>query len=406
MRVRKFEGATMRDAIAKVKAELGDQAVIISTRQVRRGLLGTAIEISAAIDTDDVEPAPAPSFDGPSSGGPQTSAHAQAAQAHAAHAQAQTAQEVEKQVGPLRSEIRSLRALVRTSGESRGTSELRNEVAALRRLVEDLHKTNAALAARASAPASAPASPPTTAPRTRATTQYEAAAAAPRSRPAAPTAAPSPQDGPLTASSTGHIIMLVGPTGAGKTTTIAKLAARAALIDNRRVGVVTLDNYRVGGVEQIRTFTDLIGVPLQVAENPSELAGMLDPSSELTLIDTAGRSPRDHAAIDELAHHIEGLDIEVHLVIPAGATAGQVDELVQRYSALAPSRLLFTKLDEYDRAPELALAPARTRLPITWITTGQAVPEDIEQPTSARVLELASSGLGGPDTRNRSHRAA
>ena len=66
MRVRKFEGATMRDAIAKVKAELGDQAVIISTRQVRRGLLGTAIEISAAIDTDDVEPAPPPSLDGPS----------------------------------------------------------------------------------------------------------------------------------------------------------------------------------------------------------------------------------------------------------------------------------------------------------------------------------------------------
>jgi flagellar biosynthesis protein FlhF len=200
--------------------------------------------------------------------------------------------------------------------------------------------------------------------------------------------------------------MLVGPTGAGKTTTIAKLAARAALIDGRRVGVVTLDNYRVGGVEQIRTFTDLIGVPLQVAENPSELGGLIDPSHDLTLIDTAGRSPRDHAAIDELAHHIDGLDIEVHLVIPAGATASHVDELVQRYSALAPVRLLFTKLDEYDRAPELALAPARTRLPITWVTTGQAVPEDIEQPTSARVLELASSGLGGPDNRNRSHRAA
>jgi flagellar biosynthesis protein FlhF len=402
MRVRKFEGATMRDAIAKVKAELGDQAVIISTRQVRRGLLGTAIEISAAIDTDDVQPAPPPSFDGPSTGGPaaQPPAQVQAAQA------AQAAQEVEKQVAPLRSEIRSLRALVRTSGESRGTTELRSEVATLRRLVEELHKANAALTAQ---PPRAPArrdAIPTAAPRTRATTQYEVAAAPPAPR--APAPAASPYDGPLTASSTGHLVMLVGPTGAGKTTTIAKLAARAALIDGRRVGVVTLDNYRVGGVEQIRTFTDLIGVPLQVAENPSELGGLIDPSHDLTLIDTAGRSPRDRAAIDELAHHIDGLDIEVHLVIPAGATAAQVDELVQRYSALAPARLLFTKLDEYERAPELALAPARTRLPITWITTGQAVPEDIEQPTSARVLELASSGLGDPDNRNRnrSHRAA
>src|SRR5678815_5753627 len=109
---------------------------------------------------------------------------------------------------------------------------------------------------------------------------------------------------------------------------------------------------------------------------------------------------------DELAHHIDGLDIEVHLVIPAGATAAQVDELVQRYSPLAPSRLLFTKLDESQDAPELALAPARTRLPITWVTTGQAVPEDIEQPSSARVPELASSSLGATETRNRSHRAA
>jgi flagellar biosynthesis protein FlhF len=400
MRVRKFEGATMRDAIAKVKAELGDQAVIISTRQVRRGLLGTAIEISVAIDTDDTEPAPPPALDGPTAGG---SAAQPAAQAHAAQA-AHAAHEVEKQVGPLRSEIRSLRALVRTSGESRGTTELRSEVAALRRLVEELHKANAVVAAQPPrAPAPRRDAAPTTAPRTRATTQYEAADAAARTREPAP---PASSDGPLTASSTGHIVMLVGPTGAGKTTTIAKLAARAALIDGRRVGVVTLDNYRVGGIEQIRTFTDLIGVPLQVAENPSELAGLIDPSHDLTLIDTAGRSPRDGAAIDELAHHIDGLDIEVHLVIPAGATAAQVDELVQRYSALAPARLLFTKLDEYGRAPELALAPARTRLPITWVTTGQAVPEDIEQPTSARVLELASSGLGGPDNRNRSHRAA
>src|SRR5215467_6260663 len=98
MRVKKFEGATMRDAIAKVKAELGDQAVIISTRQVRRGLLGSAVEISAAIDNEEAEPAQ--TFDGPSVGGPAPL----------------PAVEVEKQLAPLRSELRSLRALVRTSG--------------------------------------------------------------------------------------------------------------------------------------------------------------------------------------------------------------------------------------------------------------------------------------------------
>jgi flagellar biosynthesis protein FlhF len=210
--------------------------------------------------------------------------------------------------------------------------------------------------------------------------------------------------------------MLVGPTGAGKTTTIAKLAARAALIENRRVCLVTLDNYRVGGVDQIRTFAELIGVPLEVAESPADLGALIDPANELTLIDTAGRSPRDAAAIEELARQITGLEIEVHLVVPAGASAAQLDELLQRYRALQPVRLLFTKLDECVHAPELALAPARTRLPITWVTTGQAVPEDIEQPTDARVLELASVGFLSapapptspvrPNPRTRSHRAA
>ena len=375
MRVMKFEGATMRDAIAKVKAELGDQAVIISTRQVRRGLLGTAVEISAAIDNDEAEPSP--TLSGPSIGGPLPPP-----------APPRAEQDVEKLIGPLRSEMRSLRAMVRASGDSRSTTELRAELQALRKLVEDLKP-----AAVAPAPV---------APTRRATTQYDAAMPDTRAR---RTAA---HELPLTAPSTGQAIMLVGPTGAGKTTTIAKLAARAALIDGRRVGLVTLDNYRVGGVDQIRTFADLIGLPLEVAETPAALATVIDPANELTLIDTAGRSPRDRAAIDELAQHLEGLDIEVHLVVPAGSTAAQIDELVERYRALAPVRLLFTKLDECDRAPELALAPARTRLPITWVTTGQAVPEDIEQPTAARVLELASTGLGEatPDPRNRSHRAA
>jgi len=365
MRVLKFEGATMRDAIAKVKAELGDQAVIIATRQVRRGLLGTAVEISAAIDNDDAEP-PAPAFTQslPPPPGPRND------------------QELEKLIAPLRSELRSLRALVRTPSETRGTTELRAEVLALRRLVEQLRR-----------PAAPPAPPAP--PRARRTTQHEDEVDDTLAH-----------DAPLTAPSSSGVVMLVGPTGAGKTTTIAKLAARASLIDGRRVALVTLDNYRVGGIEQIRTFADLIGVPVQVAETPAALGALINPSNDLTLIDTAGRSPRDRDAIEELASHVERLDIEVHLVIPAGSTAAQVDELTERYRALAPVRLLFTKLDECDHAPELALAPLRTRLPITWVTTGQAVPEDIEQPTSARVLELASNGLSESSaTRNR-HRAA
>jgi len=352
VKILKFEGSNMREAVAKVKAELGDQAVIVSTRQVRRGLLGTACEISAAIDDDDDnEPARLPRGFG--------------ALAHAApppvgpQPARKDDDETERMVSSLRNEIKSLRAMVRAqSGDNRAATDLRNEVASLRKLVEDLK--------HAPAPSATPA------------------------RGTAPIASSQ-----LTAPSTGNCIMLVGPTGVGKTTTIAKLAARAALIENKRVALITLDNYRVGGIDQIRTFADLIGVPLQVVSTPGELAGAIDDDNDLTLIDTAGRSPRDGAAIDELARAVRTCSpIETHLVVAAGSTSTMIESYANRYRALNPARMLFTKVDEVDSAAEMARAPLRLELPITWITTGQSVPEDLEEPTAQRVLELAQTGLG------------
>jgi flagellar biosynthesis protein FlhF len=347
MKIMKFEGSNMREAVAKVKAELGDQAVIVSTRQIRRGLLGTACEISAAIDDDSDE-----DRSGPSRGfNPYTAQNGATPPAPAPSLSAEL--EIEKALSPLRGELKSLRALVRAA-----SADIRNEVAALRKLIEE--KLSPQLAA--------PALP-------RAQTQ-------------------SPLLASLTAPSTARAIMLVGPTGVGKTTTIAKLAARAALIEGKRVSLITLDNYRVGGIDQIRTFADLIGVPLRVCETPGDLTRLIDDEDDLTLIDTAGRSPRDVGAIKELATAVARIpQIETHLVVAAASTATVIEDLANRYCSLNPTRLLFTKLDEVDEAPELARAPARLSLPITWVTTGQSVPEDIEEPTSARVQELATAGL-------------
>jgi flagellar biosynthesis protein FlhF len=202
--------------------------------------------------------------------------------------------------------------------------------------------------------------------------------------------------------------MLVGPTGVGKTTTIAKLAARAALIEGKSVCLVTLDSYRVGGVDQIRTFAELIGVPLRTPANPAAMAEVFEEGFDLVLIDTAGRSPRDTAAIDELATAMTILPpIEVHLVVAAGTSPAMIDNLAQRYAGLHPCRLLFTKLDEVDEAPELARAPQRLTLPVTWVTTGQSVPEDLEEPTTARVHELAATGLSArPRSRTNRYAAA
>ncbi len=384
MKVLKFEGATMRDAIAKVKAELGDQAVIIATRQIKRGMLGgTAFEISAAIDDGNEEPASGPRFS--FNAGPQRERERERERER----DREPPQDVDKLINPLRNEMRSLRAMVRASDAGRGNQDLRTEVAELRRLVEQFGSKAPAPAATAPIPAvtittAAPA------PMARRSTTAPPAAIVPARRGSA-----QPM---LTKPSTGRVIVLVGPTGAGKTTTIAKLAARAALIDNKRVRLITLDNYRVGGVDQIRTFADLIGVPLAVADGPIELASMLADEDadqyDLTLVDTAGKSPRDTSSIVELAAELPNLPkLEIHVVIPAGAGLAMVDALVNRYRPLGPSRLLITKVDEVEVASDLATLPARTNLPITWITTGQAVPEDIEEPTPARLLELSSTGL-------------
>jgi flagellar biosynthesis protein FlhF len=345
MRILKFEGATMREALAAVKAELGDQAVVVSTRQVKKGLLGSAYEIAAAVEDDKPAARPqSPAFT------------AALANRNAAPQHATNEDDVERAVAPLRAELRSLRAMLRA----------------------------------AQAPAAAPRKPVNVHP------AHGASHLPAHAHPAHAHAAASLPPTPLAAPSTAATVMLIGATGVGKTTTIAKIAARAALIERRRVALVTLDNYRVGGVDQIRTFADLIGVPLYVCDEPNHLAAQLDELAgyDLTLIDTAGRSPRDRMAIATLERAlINAPSVEVHLTAPASTSAAQLDELRDRFSPLRPRRLLITKLDECGRAPDLVAAPTRLQMPITWLATGQQVPEDLEVATAPRLAELAKFGL-------------
>ncbi len=214
----------------------------------------------------------------------------------------------------------------------------------------------------------------------------------------APTAATAPEtpaaDLVLTAPSTARIVMLVGPSGAGKTTTVAKLAARAAVIERRRVSLISVDNHRMGALDQMRMFAQLIDVPMQIATSAGELCAAIDDRAELTLIDTIGRTSRDASSIAELADQLRQLPpVEVHVVVPAPTSTAAVYDLLGIYARLAPARLLFTKLDEVASAEQLVRVPIHTRLPVTWVTTGQAVPDDLEQPTPQRLRELATHGV-------------
>lgn len=189
---------------------------------------------------------------------------------------------------------------------------------------------------------------------------------------------------------TQKIVVLMGPTGVGKTTTIAKLAANFALIGGRNVGVVTIDTYRIAAVEQLKTYADIIGLPVQVAYSPKDLReaiAKLD-DKELILIDTAGRSQNNHIHMAELKNYLQGITAEVHLVISATTKQGDVDEIVRVFSQLPIDRVIVTKLDETMGHGVILQACERAQAPLAFVTTGQGVPEDIEVASGEKIAQL------------------
>ena len=146
-----------------------------------------------------------------------------------------------------------------------------------------------------------------------------------------------------------RVVALVGPTGVGKTTTIAKLAANYRLREKRRVGLITVDTYRVAAVEQLRTYADIIDLPMEVVATPREMREAVARMShlDLVLMDTAGRSPRDEVRIQELKSMLtEAEPDEVHLVLSSTAGAKSLINTAERFADVGTTSLLLTKLDE------------------------------------------------------------
>jgi flagellar biosynthesis protein FlhF len=190
---------------------------------------------------------------------------------------------------------------------------------------------------------------------------------------------------------TRRVVAMVGPTGVGKTTTIAKLAAHFRLVEQRRVGLITLDTFRAGAVDQLRTYSDVIGVPMRSASNRVELISAIEAFTdlELVLIDTAGRSPRDEPRIQELRDLLsDGAIDEVHLVLSLSGSYRTLVSMAERFQILRPTRLLLTKLDEAAGMGALYSAARGIDLPLSYVTTGQDVPDDIERAAAGRCARL------------------
>jgi flagellar biosynthesis protein FlhF len=191
-----------------------------------------------------------------------------------------------------------------------------------------------------------------------------------------------------------RLVALVGPTGVGKTTTIAKLAANFRLKQKRNVGLITVDTYRIAAVEQLRTYADIIDLPMQVVSTPREMREAVKRMNgmDLVLMDTAGRSPKDDIKIQELKALLAEASVdEVHLVLSSVASARVLQQTAERFAAVGTTALVITKLDEATSFGNLFPVLRSSRLPLSYLTNGQNVPDDIE---TARVDRVARLILG------------
>jgi len=188
-----------------------------------------------------------------------------------------------------------------------------------------------------------------------------------------------------------RLVALVGPTGVGKTTTIAKLAAHYRLKQKHNVGLITVDTYRIAAVEQLRTYAEIIDLPMQVVSSPREMRDAVRRmrGQDLILLDTAGRSPKDDIKIRELKAFLTeaGAD-EVHLVLSAVTAARTLEQTAQRFAAVGTTRLILSKLDEASSLGNLLPLVRSAKLPLSYLTNGQNVPDDIETAAAGRVARL------------------
>lgn len=185
------------------------------------------------------------------------------------------------------------------------------------------------------------------------------------------------------------VIILIGPTGVGKTTTLAKLAANMVLTEKKKVGLVTSDTYRIAAVEQLKTYSEIIGVPLSIIYTPNEILNAIESykDKDLILVDTAGRSHKDKYQLMELKTLIKSsIDYEVYLVMSATTKFSDCIEIIKNYSFLDDYKLLFTKLDETSAFGVILNVAYITKKPISYITTGQSVPDDIEIADNGKII--------------------
>lgn len=186
-------------------------------------------------------------------------------------------------------------------------------------------------------------------------------------------------------------IVLIGPTGVGKTTTIAKLAGKLSLIDKKKVGLITVDTYRIGAVEQLKTYAEIMNIPFKVVLTTNEMEESIKEMKDcdVVLIDTTGRSSRNKMQISELRAFVQkAMPESINLVISATTKNRDLSAILDGYKELNYHQIIVTKLDETTTYGALYNIQKNCGKPLRFITTGQNVPDDIKDVTKDEVIKL------------------
>lgn len=377
MRIKRFVAENMQQAISMVRDELGDDAVIMSTHYLDDG-----VELTAGVDTDVTATKPLSTHGGikmsAAAGGSQTRSTQFADMNRTSAFQHGRQADTHDDVAAMHAELKQMRAMLeqQLSGLAWRDTQVNepDKVLLLKRLADmgmswdysqqlvnqltpsgdveaDWRLVQATILASISSSA----------------------------------------DGLL---DEGGVVALIGPTGVGKTTTIAKLAARYALRHGTsNCALVTLDTYKIGAQEQLKIFADLIGITLYTANTPAEFFRLLDKLSakHLVLVDTAGLSQRDVRLQDYLAQSLDDGTGEIQplLVLSAATQLSVMQEIMLAFGRLKPIGCILSKLDEATLLGPAITLLAQHRLPLVYCTNGQRVPEDLVPITARDLLDQA-----------------
>ncbi len=420
MQVKVFEAPDMATGLKMIKKSLGPDALILSTKTIRKGKVGLLakpiMEITAAVDTPD--PAPPTSktiskttgdtltYDSLWKTGPEPKPQTQRVETRPYDSRRK--EDPQK----LKGEIKELRDLV--NGLTKKMSDIDN--AALTRAYVEPEYTSLKYGAK-------PRHHPVIQILMSRGVSMEAAAQIAHSLDQkldsrGPAEGKYSQDSliqhirelfhihqvlPQTLGETQKRIALIGPTGVGKTTTIAKLAAGYMNRYHGKIGLITIDTYRIAAVEQLKVYGEIMQLPVEVVIKPEGLSKALEKLSDrdLILIDTAGRSPRNENELQEMTTFLRPhLQIENHLVLSATTREQELMRTIERFSCLPLTSFLYTKLDECGELGVLLNMRLKNDTPLSFLTNGQRVPEDIMKAYPETVADLIMNTNAPDNGRN------